>query len=187
MPFERVPFWPTIHFVLRAAGPPPSAASIRAAVWDVDPGVPVLDLSSMEEVVARASGRTRLFARTLGGFGILALALAATGVYGVARHALGQQVREFGIRLAIGATPGTIVRLALWRSIPPVVIGAGLGVAAAGVLSGLLHNRLYGVSATDPITYVAVPALLVLVGVLAAFLPARRAAAVDPTESLNVG
>jgi ABC-type lipoprotein release transport system permease subunit len=187
LPFERASFWPTMYFVLRAAGPPPGAAAIRAAVWQVNRSVPVLDLASMDDIVASASGRTRLFARTLTAFGLLALLLAGVGVYGMTRHALGQQVREFGIRLALGATPGDIVRSALRRSLPAVLAGAAAGVAAATAMSSVLQGLLYGVSPIDLPTYVAVPALLVGVGLLATYLPARRAAAVDPKASLNAG
>jgi ABC-type antimicrobial peptide transport system permease subunit len=187
MPFDAAPFWPTTYVVMRSAGAAPTATSVRAALSEVDAAVPLLDFAAMSEIVADASGRTRLFARSLTGFGVLALLLAAVGVYGVTRHALGQQLREFGIRLALGATPGNIVVMALRRSLPAVIAGAALGVAAAAALSRLLAGLLYGVSPVDAPTYVAVPLLLALVGALAAYLPARRAGAVDPRESLNAG
>jgi ABC-type antimicrobial peptide transport system permease subunit len=141
----------------------------------------------MEDVVASASGRTRLFARTLTGFGFLAMLLAGVGVYGVTSHTLGAQVHEFGIRLALGATAQDVVRTALRRSLVPVLVGAIIGVAGAGALSRLLQGLLFGVSPLDVPTYVVVPALLILVGTAAAYLPARRAARVDPKESLNAG
>lgn len=183
--FEQVPFWSSIFMTLRSAGPPLSAAAIRAAVWDVDPDVPILDLRTMDEVVAAASGGTRLFARILGGFGALALVLAAIGVYGVSNQLLSDRRREFGIRLALGATPASIVRGALGRSLALVLSAAAAGVVGAAALSTLLRGLLYAVSPVDPVTFLAVPTLLIAVGMTAAYFPARRAAKVDPVESLR--
>ena len=182
---HQVPFWETMFVTVTSDGTPPSADVLRAAVWEVRSSMPVVNVRSMNDVMARASGRTRLFTGALFAFGTLALMLAAIGVYGVTSEALASREREFGIRIALGARPGSLIAGALAHNLKFVVLASLIGVAAAALASRSLQGMLYGVSALDPITYLAVPAFLAVTGTLAAYLPARRAARVDPNRSLR--
>ena len=118
-------------------------------------------------------------------FGGLALVLAAVGLYGVVSYVVSQRQREIGVRVALGAPPGGVVALMLRRGMTPVVVGLAVGVVVALFATRLLGALLYGVSATDPTTYVAVALLLATVGLLASWIPSRRAARVDPTVALR--
>jgi ABC-type antimicrobial peptide transport system permease subunit len=115
----------------------------------------------------------------------LALALAVLGVYGVVGYAVARRTREAGIRLAVGAQPGAIVRLLMREGVTLVVVGTVIGMALGFGSAQVLRNLLYGVGATDPVTFLGAPVLLLLVGVVAAFLPARRAGRVDPARVLR--
>jgi putative ABC transport system permease protein len=118
-------------------------------------------------------------------FAALALALAAIGIFGVMRHAVEQRTREVGVRIALGAGRGTITALVIGQGLAVAAVGVGLGVAGALALTGLLSHWLVGVTPTDPLTFGAAVALLLGAALLACWLPARRAAAVDPVRALR--
>jgi putative ABC transport system permease protein len=160
-------------------------AAVRAAVREIDPGQPVTHVRMLEEVRRDALGGARLLATLLGIFAALALALTATGIGGVIAFSVSQRTREFGIRLALGAAPASVVRMVLGQGLRLVAIGLLLGGAAAVALSRLLAGMLYGVTAADPLTFVSVALVLVLAGVAACLMPALRATAVDPMTSLR--
>lgn len=165
----------------------PHAARVRALVSEVDPGIAVEDIASLDEVFGRSASRTRFMAVLLGGFGLLALGLGAVGVFGVTATAVGRRIPEFGVRRALGSTSGDIVRSAVLRAGRPVALGLAVGVALAWLAAGLLENLLYGIEPTDPATLLGVAATLLVTSLVAAFLPALRAGRVDPASVLNRG
>lgn len=178
--------WRNATLVVRTEGAPLAAAeSVRKAILELDPIQPVGGVRAYTEVVAHSLGDRRLTAMLLILFAGAALGLAAIGLYGVIAYAVGQRTREFGIRMALGATQGEVLGMVLRRGL--VLAGVGLlcgGVTAIG-LTHLLGAFLYGVEPTDPVTFVTVSVLLLAVALLASWLPARRAARVDPMTALR--
>ena len=172
--------------VARTAGDPDALGKqLRAAIWSVDRDQPVWKVRSMEFLVNRDIAPRR-FALTLAGiFALIALVLATVGVYGVMSYLLVQRTREVGIRLALGARQSQVVRLVLSRGAQVVGIAILVGTVLAIAAGRLLSSQLYGVGAADPLTLVAVPLLLGAVALLATYLPARRAAKVDPMVALR--
>jgi ABC-type antimicrobial peptide transport system permease subunit len=139
----------------------------------------------MQEVYARSMARTSFTLVMLAIAGAMALLLGIVGIYGVIAYSVSQRTREIGIRLALGAHPGELKRMFVRHALALAVVGIALGLAAATGLTRLMASLLFGVSALDPLTYVAVPLVLVIAAGLASYLPARRAATVDPTEALR--
>ena len=121
----------------------------------------------------------------LGVFAGTALLLAVAGLYGVMAYSVSRRTAELGTRIALGATPGNVLRLVLWQGLVTALIGVAIGIAGAVVLTRTLRSFLFGLSPTDPLTFAAVALLLMLVGLLACYVPARRAARVDPMEALR--
>jgi putative ABC transport system permease protein len=172
--------------VVRTALPPESLASAAiAAVHAVDPDQAVSHIETMDQVVAESVARPRLISVLLGIFAGAALLLAIVGLYGVLAYSVSQRTREIGIRLALGANAAQLVRGVLYDGLGLMLIGIAGGLAASLALTRLLGSLLFDIRPTDPPTIVAVCALLLLVGLFAAWLPARRAAAVDPVGSLR--
>lgn len=177
---------PALVLVVRGAdggSVPPDL--VREAVWSVDPEVPISLLRPLDEVLSESVAEPRFFAILLGAFGLLALSLGAAGVYGVMAYHVGSRVPEFGVKLALGARPGDIVGTALRSGLLPVTVGLALGLAGAVAGSRLLSEILHGVEPTDPLTYGVVAVTLAGVGAVASWLPARRAASVDPVRVLT--
>jgi ABC-type antimicrobial peptide transport system permease subunit len=133
--------------------------------------------------VAEARFRTLL----LGLLGAIGLALAAVGIYGVIAYFVSLRRHEIGIRMALGATPGDVMTLLTWQGVRPVLAGLALGSGLAFAVTRWLASQLYGVSATDPVTFAGVALLLFAVGLAASLIPARRATRVDPTEAMQAG
>src|SRR5262245_30815631 len=148
--------------------------------------MPVYDLKTMN---THLSGIALLFVRVgaalVGVFGLLGLMLAVVGLYGVISHSVSQRTREIGIRIALGARPGAALRMALKQGMILTLVGTAVGLAAAFAVTRLMGGLLYGVSATDPLTFIAIPLLLTIVALLACWIPARRAAKVDPMVALR--
>jgi len=174
------------NVVARTAGDPLAAvAAVRAALWSVDPEQPVWSIASMDQLLARATWQTRFTTWLTGSFAALAVLLAAIGVYGVTAYAVVRRTREVGIRLAVGATPEQAVALLLREGFRLALVATALGVGSAFAATRLLRGELYGVGATDPVAFGAGVLVLAGAAMLATWLPARRAARVDPVVALR--
>jgi predicted permease len=176
----------TMNLILRTAAPSSQVAGeIKQVVASVNPNTPVSEIRSLKALVSASTLPSRSMMWLFVSFGGAALILAAVGTYGVVSYAMAQRTYEMGLRLALGATRGNILRLVLQQSLRLVLAGLGLGILASLALTRLMTNFLYGVTATDPVTYLAVSVLLIAMGLLAGYLPARRAATVDPMVALR--
>jgi putative ABC transport system permease protein len=177
----------TLNLVVRAAGDDPLAlaGSVRGAIRRLDPSLPAAGVRPLDEVVLGSLARQRLLSALVGLFGALALALAAVGTYGVLSYGVEQRRREIGVRLALGAGRGGILGLVVARGMRPVLAGLAAGALAAFALRRALASVLYGVSPTDPLTFVTVAGLLAAVALGACLIPGRRAARVDPLVALR--
>jgi putative ABC transport system permease protein len=176
----------TIFFVTRpAAGATPIAPAIRSAVRELDPRLPIARLEPIDAVVTRATARERFAVLLLSGFGLVALVLAGIGLYGVMSYLVGERTREIGVRLALGGRPGHVLARVLGEGISLTLFGLVLGLGIAYLLSETVSTLLFNVTPTDPLTYAAIAGLVLVVAVVAAFLPARRATRVDPLSVLR--
>jgi len=160
-------------------------SSIRSAVRELDPTLPVYNLRSMNEVVSRSMVQPRFLAILLATFSGIALFLAAIGIYGVMAYSVAQRTQEIGVRMALGAQPFHVLRLIFGQSLVMLLIGTVIGLAGAFALTRLMRTLLFEVTATDPLTYVSVVIVLTVVALLACYVPARRAAKVDPLIALR--
>jgi ABC-type antimicrobial peptide transport system permease subunit len=172
--------------VVRAAGKPEAlAGAIRREVRAIDADLPVSNVRSLEDVVGAWAAERRLSTGLLTAFSIVALVLAAVGIYGVMAYAVAQRTHEIGIRMALGANPRDVVGLVVRQGALLALAGIAIGLAAAFALTRLLGGMLFEVSATDPATFAGIAGLLAAVALTAAYLPARRAARVDPVVALR--
>jgi putative ABC transport system permease protein len=179
----QYPTWNPMSLVWRSKGP--SVDTVRASLRALDPNVPLSAVSSMDALFEQSIGPRRFNLYLLGAFAGVALALAAIGLFGVMAYLVSQRTREIGVRLALGATRGEVFRQILGRGLALAGLGAAVGVGAAVGLSRVMDALLFSVSRTDPVTFVAVPIVLVVVAGLACYLPARRAMRVDPVIALR--
>jgi predicted permease len=178
-------FWPR-HLFVRTAGDPLALGNpVRAAIWRMDPDQPISLLHTMDDVFDRELSNRNTQLTLVGAFAVLALVLAAVGLYGVLSYAVAQRTPEIGLRMALGAQHATVVRTVVVGALALACVGLTIGVAGALALARLVESFLFGVSATDPMTFVAAAALLLAVTGAAAYLPARRAANVDPMTALR--
>jgi putative ABC transport system permease protein len=173
-------------FVVRTAGDRLSLAGpARAIIRGLDPAQPITEVRTMETIVAETFSRQRFSALLLSGFSIASLLLAAVGIYGVLAYSVTERRREIGVRMSLGAQPSQIVGMVVGSGARLVAIGLLVGLAGAWSLSGLLRGLLFGIGPRDTATYAVVPLLLAVVALMAAWLPARRAARVEPVEALR--
>jgi putative ABC transport system permease protein len=163
----------------------PLGASIRQMVREMEPGVVVRNVRTLDDLFRTHTADSRFLALLLGAFAGLAVLLAMVGTYGVLAYAVTQQTREIGIRLALGAQPRAVLRAVVQRGMTLVVAGVVVGLLAAVGLSRYLHALLFDISPSDPLTYALGAAVLLLVALLACWLPARRAARTDPMIALR--
>jgi putative ABC transport system permease protein len=161
------------------------AASIIAAIRSADPEQPVYGVAPMEEIVGRSFAQHRLEAILIAAFAGLALLLAGIGVYGVTAYAVERRVREFGIRMALGADPHQLIALVMRRITAICAMGAAAGLCASAALGDALRTVLFRVSPTDWPSYAAAAVVLFAVALAAAWIPSRRSAAIDPLQSLR--
>ena len=174
-------------FVVRshAGNPAGLASAIREAIWSVDRGVPVFDMRTMDQIVARSLTARRFAAAMLSAFAGLALALAVVGLYGVLSYAVAQRTSELGLRIALGATSGEVLRLVLGNGLRLTGIGLVVGAVVGAGAARALSNLLFGVKPIDPATFAIAACALVGVALAASYIPARRAARVDPIIALR--
>jgi putative ABC transport system permease protein len=173
-------------FVVRTGGNPMSLAEpVRRIIRGLDSEQPVADLRPMEAIVAETYSRQRFSALLFSGFSLTSLVLAAIGIYGVLAYSVTERTREIGVRVALGARPGRIVRLIVGTGARVVVAGTVVGVAGALALSGLLKGLLFGIGPRDTATFVVAPVVLAAVALVAAYVPARRAAHLEPMQALR--
>ncbi len=171
---------------VRAAGDPKSVASeVRKVFEDVDKNLPVTDIKTLPEQIRDSLNQERILSELSSFFGLLALLLACLGLYGLMSYSVVRRTNEIGVRIALGARRGDVLRLVVGQSVVLTGIGIGFGLAGALGLARFLTSLLYGVRATDPLTLVAASVLLASVGLLASYIPARRATKVDPMVALR--
>ncbi len=185
-PLAQPPTFNRFHAVVRTSLPAPAIArSLRAAVWSIDKDLPVPRVEAVAELLDAGIRQRRLNLWLLAAFAALALLLAALGLYGVMAYSVNQRTGEFGIRFALGAQPGDVLRLVLSQASRLISLGLALGLLGALVLGRVVETLLFDIKAHDALTYVGVAVLLALVALFAAWLPARRAARVDPMTALR--
>jgi putative ABC transport system permease protein len=161
------------------------AATVRKTVWEIDKDQPVSDIASMENIVSESVALQRFSMLLLGVFATVALILAAVGIYGVMSYSVTQRTHEIGIRMALGAQKEDLLKLTIGQGLKLVLIGVAIGLAAAFVLTRVMASLLFGVSATDPVTFLAIAFVLIAVAMLASLIPALRAMKVDPMFALR--
>jgi ABC-type antimicrobial peptide transport system permease subunit len=175
-----------LYFYLRTATPPEQMfATVRGAMRSIDAGLTVADLRTMDEQVERSISNERMIEVLALAFGMLATLLAGVGLYGVLSYTTMQRTREIGIRMALGSSRMAVGILVVKEMVRLGVIGVVVAVPCAILLGRALRSQLFGVSAADPLTLAVVVLLMVLVGLVAALVPARRAANVEPMEALR--
>jgi putative ABC transport system permease protein len=186
LPYDQAGFFAPRALIVRTEVEPLSlAGTVRKTVWEIDKDQPVSDISSMEEVVSESVARQRFSMLLLGVFAGLALLLAVVGIYGVMSYSVAQRTREIGIRMALGAQRSDVLKMTVVQGLPFVCAGVVIGLAAAFVLTRVMSSLLFGVSPTDPLTFIAISLMLMLVAVLASYIPAFRATKIDPMFALR--
>ena len=178
--------YPFMTVVINTAGDPAEMApTVRREIASIDPDQPVADVRTMTQVMADTVARQRFNTLLLGIFAGLATLLAAVGIFGVMNYSVQLRTREIGLRMALGAQPGRVLMLVLRQGLRLTLIGIGVGLAGALALSRVMSGLLYGVGATDPLTFAAIVVMLGVVALIACYIPARRATRVDPLIALK--
>ena len=185
VPHAQDSHWNFMGLVIRTAGDPAAfATTLRREVQALDKDQPIYNVRTMDDVVANSLGTRRVSMQLFAVFAIAALLLAAIGIYGVMAYSVTQRTQEIGIRMALGAQRSDVLALVIRQGMRLTVIGVVVGVGGAFALTRLMANLLFGVAATDPLTFAVIPLLLLFVAFVACYLPARRAARLDPTIAL---
>jgi ABC-type antimicrobial peptide transport system permease subunit len=176
----------SMSLVARTPGDPAALApALRRAIREIDPGAAVANVHTLEEVARQSLWHQRLFGGMFASFGLVALLLAVTGVYAMMAYAVAQRIHEIGVRMALGARTGQVQRMVVGQGLTIAAAGVGIGLAGALAVTRLMGGLLEGVSPSDPLTFALVALLLASVAVLASWIPARRAARVDPMVALR--
>jgi putative ABC transport system permease protein len=158
---------------------------IEERIHSIDKDLPVFNVRTMDQLLDESIAQQQLAMALLGGFALLALMLAAMGIYGVMSYAVTQRTHEIGVRMAMGAQPSDVLRLVVGQGLTLALIGVAVGISAALAMTRLMASMLFGVSSTDPLTFISISLLLIAVAALACYVPARRAARVDPMVALR--
>ncbi|HEU4933890.1 MAG TPA: FtsX-like permease family protein, partial [Pyrinomonadaceae bacterium] len=188
LPYQQIdhPWFMPRDLAIRTNGDTSNlVGSVRQIIREVDPDQPISNVATMEEVLGTEAAQRRMGMIMLVGFALLALLLASLGIYGVLAYFVTQHTSEIGVRQALGATPRDILFLVLKKGMGLTLLGVAIGLASAFALTRLMSSLLFGVKASDPLTFVAVPVLLAVVALLACYIPARRATKVDPLVALR--
>jgi putative ABC transport system permease protein len=185
VPAEQSP-WETLTLVVRSSGDPTALASaLREQVKGVDNDQPLSEVATMQQLFSKTVAPQRFNLMLVGLFAALALLLATVGVYGVIAYSVTQRAQEMGVRLALGASSRDILRLVIGQAMRTSLLGVSLGLVAAVGLTRVMTSLLFEVSATDPIVFAGLAALLIVVTLVASYIPARRATRVDPLVALR--
>src|SRR6185437_3195287 len=158
---------------------------MKRALESIDPNLPLLDIRTQNEQIAATMQQERVFADLTAAFGVLALVLAAIGIYGILAYSVSRKTNEIGIRMALGARSGQVMRIVLGEAAWMTGIGIAAGLGGALALGRVVASLLYGLKPWDPLTLTSAAAVLVLVSIAASWIPARRAAAIDPMKALR--
>jgi ABC-type antimicrobial peptide transport system permease subunit len=183
IPFRQVPNVRDLAVIVRSSSD--TTPALREIVRRIDPEMPLFQVRTMAQVIDTSVAAPRSMAWLLSAFAASALMLAAIGVFGVMSHSVSQRTREIGVRMALGASPSSLVRQVAGHGLKPVSAGLVAGVAGAMAVSGMLQGQLFQVSPRDPLTLALVVVLLLAVALLAALVPARRATRIDPATALH--
>ncbi|MGH9935155.1 MAG: FtsX-like permease family protein, partial [Blastocatellia bacterium] len=187
-PYYNRGILPQMSLILRGGGDRQSLVSAaRSEVLALDRNLPVYDIRAMDRVLSNSVSRTRLSMWLMGAFAVMGLFLAASGIFGVVSYTVTQRTHEIGVRRALGAQARDVSRLVVGQGMRLALVGAGVGLVAAFGLTRLMSNLLFGVGATDPLTFIAIALLMLCVALVACWIPARRAAKVDPLVALRRG
>jgi putative ABC transport system permease protein len=179
-------YWPFFQLIVHTSQDPLTVAgAIQKAIWSIDPEEPIRGSATLEQLAQDSLVSRRIMVNLLTGFSTLALFLACLGIYGVIAYAVKQRTAEIGIRMALGATSGKVLSSVLGLGLRLAIIGVVVGGVCALAVTRFLQSLLFGVSAADPRTFIAVSLLMFAVAVIAALVPARRAARIDPIEALR--
>jgi predicted lysophospholipase L1 biosynthesis ABC-type transport system permease subunit len=175
-----------MQLVVRTVLPPDSlAAGLRTALRPIDPSLPVRDFVNFQDLVDRAVSPRRFLVLLLAGFAAFALILASLGIYAVISFSVSQRVQEIGIRMALGASATDLQRRIVLRTLGLAALGVALGMAGSRVLSGALGSLLFGITTSDPVTFIEVGTLLIAVAAIAGYIPAWKASRIDPMVALR--
>jgi putative ABC transport system permease protein len=186
LPYQQQDFFPPDYLAVRTSSDPLLLAEpVRQQVWSVDKQQPVAEVMPLDQLVGENLAPKRMQASLLGGFAGLALLLASIGIYAVQSFVVTQRTQEIGVRVALGAGSSDVLRMVFSHGLRLFAIGAVLGLAAALGLSRTLSHLLYGISASDPLSFATVTFVLGMVTLLACYIPARRAMRVDPLVALR--
>jgi putative ABC transport system permease protein len=185
VPYSQDPSASMYVAIRTASSPGALASAVSRRIFRLDKNLPVENMMTMEQVLASPTVLPRFYTSVLGLFAALALILAAVGIYGVMSHVVAQQTHEIGVRMALGADSKDVLKLILGKGLMMTIIGVSIGIGGALGLSRFLSSLLYGVKPTDPLTFIAVSLILIVVALLASYIPARRAARVDPMVALR--
>jgi ABC-type antimicrobial peptide transport system permease subunit len=183
--YSHLSFTSMIFLVRTERNPLSLSEPARRIIRGLDPAQPIAEIRTMEDILGENFSRQRFSAWLLSGFSTLALVLAGIGIYGVLAYSVTARTRELGLRAALGADAGSIISLVLKTGARPVIGGLVVGIAGALALAGLLKSLLFGIGPRDPLTFIVVPCLLAAVALIAAYLPARRAAHLEPMDALR--
>jgi putative ABC transport system permease protein len=185
-PFMKSLWWRSMYLAVRTdADPMVLVPSVRDEIWAIDRNLPVTRIKSMDQLMAESVTEPRAYTLLLGLFAAVALMLAAIGIYGVMSYMVAQRTHEIGIRMALGAERRSVLKLVVGQGMKLALVGVAAGLAGAFALTWVMKSLLFGVSATDPATFAAIPLVLAIVALLACYLPARRATKVDPLVALR--
>ena len=184
-PFAQDPVT-VVAFVVRTTGPPSSlTSSVKQAIWSLDKDQPIYKIVGLDQLADESLALRRVSSILLGAFSALALLLAGLGIYGVMAFSVAQRTHEIGVRMALGAQPGSVLKMmaAYWMRI--VIAGMAIGLAGALALSRVVASQLYGLKPTDALTFFSTSAVLAFIALVACYVPARRAMRVDPMVALR--
>ena len=176
----------TMTIAVRTGGSPTAVANaVRQAVWAMDPNLPVANVRTAADIVSDSTKRTTFTLLLLGLAAIVALLLGAVGIYGVISYLVSRRTQEIGVRMALGADRGAVSSMVVRHGMLISLVGIAIGLLGSWALTRLMESMLFGVSATDPLVLLSVAAFVLTVSVLASYIPARRAARVNPIEALR--